>query len=585
MTTETEEEFDALEFFKSEIRSEDISVRIECISRLDLIANALGPAVALSSLVPLIFECVKGVFCSDDDEVLLAFARYIPLLCRFLPEETGPVALVQILESLAGQDETVIREAAVKSLGVIAEECKAVCKQACLPALIRLFKADWFSLKLSACGLAHFVYPQVPDESKAQIRGLYIACANDETPMVRRSAAFHLFEMIKVTEKPFVISELIPVFENLAHDETQEAVRSSCVAASEALCSRLDEAEMTVHVRDTVASLATDKSWRVRLAVVKVYGELCRLLGKASTESHLVEPLALLIKDQEPDVRKTAVIALCNTAELLTPTIVVSTFVPLFSLISKDPVQQVRSALSSCIASLAKSLGKDFTIAHLIPLLMDSVKDDHPTIRYMATGSIGTICEVVQEPPVISQLIDLLQALSHDSNWRTRLAVLEQIPHLSRLLGREVFEAKLQNLFLSFFGDAVHAVREALTIEIGCLVSQLGEEWTVNHLVSKITSLYSSTNSFSSRIAILHTLPKLALVISRPEDINTFLLPTLEEGVRDPVPNVRFVACAVARDLLGSSATEKSTVVKHLQPLLDDQDSDVRYFASRAVHA
>lgn len=585
MTTETVEDFDALEFFKSEICSEDLSIRVECIERMDLIAHALGPSIALSKFVPLISDCVKGVFCSDDDEVLLAFAKFIPSLRPCLPKEADSMALVPILEYLASQDETVIRDAAVKSLGILAAESKAVCNEACLPALTRLFKAEWFSSKLSACGLAHFVYPHVTDESRSQIRALYAASASDETPMVRRSAAFHLHEMIRVVENAFVISEMLPVYQNFAQDDTQEAVRSSCVAASQSLCDRFQEIpEIKMCVRDTVAALALDKSWRVRLAVVKVYGELCKCIGKVGTVSHLLDPLVLLIKDQEPDVRKTAIVAFCNTADLLGSSVVVNTLVPLFGSISKDPVHQVRSALSSCVGSLARALGKDFTITHLIPLLMESVKDDHANIRFLTTGSIGAICQVVGEPTIVSQLIILLHSLSQDSNWRTRLAVLQQIPCISRLLGKEVYETKLESLFVSFFGDAVHAVRDSLSKEIGSLVSDLGEQWTVNHFASKIVCLYSNSNSYSSRIAILHTLPKLANVMSDPDDVKRLLLPTLEQGCRDQVPNVRFVACAVARDLLASSAAlQKTAVTQQVQPLLQDQDMDVRYFASRAV--
>ena len=589
MTEEIVEDVDALDLFKSEMRSEDLSIRIDCISHLDVIAHALGKSKALTTLVPLISDCVKGVFCTDDDEVLLSFAKYIPNMVPYLPEESGSLALVPILESLASQDETVIREAAVDALGKIARVSPPVCAQSCFPALIRLFKADWFSSKLSACGFAHYVYPFVSDENKSQIRSLYISCANDETPMVKRAAAAHLYELLAVVEKPSVIAEFVPVYQTLSQDETQESVRSSCVAASLVLCRMFDVNESRQLVRDTVAALAMDKSWRVRLAVAKVFGELCKCIGRESMVSHLLDPLLALMRDQEPDVRKAAVGALQETASLLTANEVVTAIVPLFPVICRDPVQQVRSALSSCIGPLAKTLGKEFTITHLLPLLMDLVKDEHPTIRYNATGSIGIICQVLNgsaDNASVNQLVALLHTLSLDTNWRTRLAVLEQIPTLCELLGKELFESKLESLFLSFFGDSVHAIRAALTAEIGKLVEQLGDEWTVNHFVNKVLTLYSETNSYSSRIAILQTLPKLAAAIANPEDTKRLLIPVLEKGCRDAVPNVRFIACAVVRELLGveDSAGAVGQVIRaSVEPLVKDIDMDVRYFAGRAV--
>ena len=587
---------DALELFKAEIRAEDLPVRIECVKHVDVIAHALGKDNAISVLVPLISDCVKGIFCSDDDELLLSFAKNLPKLVPYLPVESGPTALIGPLEFLANQDETVIREAAVESLGKLSRISKSVCDDACYPALLRLFKgtlfewclhvfvAEWFSPKLSACGLAHFVYPSVGAEARAQIRMLYIGCANDETPMVKRAAASHLHKLLPVMEKEFVISEVVPVYQMFATDDTQEAVRCSCVASSVALCELLNESEINMHARDTITALATDKSWRVRLAMAKVLGRLCQSLGRESMVSHLLAPMMAMMQDQEPDVRKAAVSSLHETAGLLSPEEVAVAIVPLFSVIGKDPVQQVRSALSACIGPLAKTLGNDFTLTHLLPLLMESIKDDYPTIRFNATGSIGSICEVLGNDPqyqsTITSLVSLMHTLSQDANWRTRLAVLEQIPILCKLLGKEVFEQKLESLLLSFFGDSVHAIRAAVTQEIGKVVLLIGEEWAVNHFANKVLSLYSETNSYSSRIAILQTLPKLKAVMKNADDVKRLLFPPLEKGCRDLVPNVRFVACEVIAEMFPKNL---DALRPSLDTLATDVDIDVRYFAQRAV--
>ena len=582
-------EVDALELFRCDIRAEELAVRVECVKHMRAVAHALGKEKTLNSFVPLIAECVKGLFCSDDDEVLLAFAKYIPTLTPYLPVESGPGAIVPVLEYLASQDETVIREAAVKSLGILASRDAVQCNQICFPALIRLFKSEWFSPRISACAFASFVYPHVADEPKAQIRALYIACAtNEEAPMVRRAAAANLTQFIGVVEIGFVVSDLIPVFHSLAKDETQEPVRTSCVHAATRMCEIFAQEEANLHMCETIADLATDKSWRVRLAVTKVYGKLCKCLGPDSTSSHLLYPLVALIRDQEPDVRRAAVAALPDTASLLHVSEVVETLVPLFSVIIKDPVQQVRAALSGCIGPLAKSLGKEFTLDHLIPLLTDAVKDESPVIRYQSTGSIGSICEVLQDPVFqksLNQMISLMIALSQDSNWRTRLAVLEQIPVLCRLHGRDFFESKLENLFLSFFGDSVYAVRAALTDQIGVLAEFLGEEWTTNHFLQKVLTLYSLTSPYSTRVAILQTLPRIASVMRDTEDVSKLLLPTLEKGCTDPVANVRFVACSVIAEIAntGKKSSLRKSVINELDNLIKDNDIDVQYFALKAL--
>lgn len=582
-------EVDALELFRADIRVDELTIRVECIKHLNAIAHALGKEKALSLLVPLIFECVKGVYCSDDDEVLLAFAKCIPSLLPHLPHDSGTSAVVPVLEYLASQDETVIREAAVDSLGSIASRDILHCNQTCFPALIRLFKSEWFSPRLSACALSSFVYPHVPDDSKSQIRALYISCAtNEEAPMVRRAAALNLPRLVPVMEKDFLVTDLIPVFHTLAKDETQEPVRTNCVHAATQMCDIFTQIEANTHMCETVADLATDKSWRVRLAVAKVYGKLCKCLGPESTSLHLLYPLVALIRDQEPDVRKAAVSSLPDMVPLLQKSEVIDTLVPLFAVIIKDPVQQVRAALSSCIGTLAKCLGKEFTLDYLIPLLTDAVKDESPVIRYQATGCIGPICEVLQDPMFLkslNQMVSLMNTLAQDSNWRTRLAVLEQIPALCRLHGRDFFESKLENLFLSFFGDSVHAVRTALTDQIGKLADFLGENWTTQHFLQKVLSLYSLTSPYSTRVAILQTLPNIANVIRSTDDVNKLILPTLEKGCTDPVANVRFVACLAISGIAhtGKRSHIRKSVIHELDNLIKDTDSDVQYFALKAL--
>jgi serine/threonine-protein phosphatase 2A regulatory subunit A len=582
-------EVDPLELFRSDIKVEDLVVRVQCIKHMNAVAHALGKEKALSVFVPLIMECVKGLFCSDDDEMLLAFAQHIPSLIHHLPTDSGAGALVPILEYLASQDETVIREAAVSSLGFIAAKDPVHCNQTCFPALIRLFKSEWFSPRISACAFASHVYSHVSEDSKSQIRALYISCAtNEEAPMVRRAAASNLMDFIGVLDKQVVVSEIIPVFHGLAKDETQEPVRTSCVHAATRMCEIFAQEEANLHMCKTVAELATDKSWRVRLAVAKVYGKLCKCLGPQSTSTHLLYPLVELIRDQEPDVRKAAVAALPDVTPLLPMSEVIDCIVPLFSVVIKDPVQQVRAALSACIGELARLLGKEFTVDHLIPLLTEAVKDELPVIRYESTASIGSICEVLQDPvfqKTLNQMISLLNALAQDTNWRTRLAVLEQIPVLCRLHGRDFFESKLENLFLSFFGDSVYAVRGALSDQIRVLADFLGDEWTSQHFLQKVLSLYSLSSPYSTRVAILQTLPKIAGVMRNFDQVNKLIIPILAMGCTDPVANVRFVACSMIVKIAneGKRSGLKLSAMKELEVLKKDADIDVQYFALKAL--
>jgi serine/threonine-protein phosphatase 2A regulatory subunit A len=576
---------EVIELFKSELSSEVAEARVGCIERLEILAYALGPDLALSKLVPVISDCIRGDVFANDDEILLAFAKHLPSIVSRLPSPNGVIAVVGLLESLANQDETVIREAAVQSLGGIATSVPGAGKDVCFAALMRLFRGEWFSSKMSACGLAHYVYPSVTPEHRSQIRTLFLQCAGDEMPMVKRAASLHLKDLILVVEKEYLIAELVPIYQVLAKDETQEIVRTNCVSSTVALCGIFDSKESNMYLLETVSGLANDKSWRVRLAVAKMYGVFSNALGGESVKSNLLTPLMhMIIRDQEPDVRKAGVNALEPVCHLLSQEEILHSIIPLLPLVSKDQVQAVRAALSEALPGLAATFSKHLVEDHLIPLLLDQVKDEHPTIRFNATSAIGTVCRVLKETDpgsrIIAQLISLLLTLALDTNWRTRVAVLEQVPVLSELYGKALFESKLENLFLSFFGDSVYAIRESLTRQIGVLANIIGEEWTVKHLLPKVLSLYSDNSSYSSRIAILQALARLAAVMKSSTQIQTLILPILERGFADPVPNVRFTACKVAADIkthIGPMFDPKIT------PLVDDLDVDVRFFAQKVV--
>jgi len=58
-----------------------------------------------------------------------------------------------------------------------------------VPLLIRLATGDWFTSRTSACGLFGSAYARTEDQKlRAELRAHFKKLAEDETPMVRRSA-------------------------------------------------------------------------------------------------------------------------------------------------------------------------------------------------------------------------------------------------------------------------------------------------------------------------------------------------------------------------------------------------------------
>ncbi|KAK0077086.1 hypothetical protein PV325_004477, partial [Microctonus aethiopoides] len=171
-----------------ELKNEDVQLRLNSIKKLSTIALALGADRTRSELMPFLTETIY-----DEDEVLLALAEQ---LGSFTPLVGGPEYvhyLLPPLEALAAVEETIVRDKAVDSLRTIASlHSSAHLEDNFVPLVQRLASGDWFTSRTSACGLISVCYPRVSPATKAELRNHFRNLCQDDTPMVRRSAASKL---------------------------------------------------------------------------------------------------------------------------------------------------------------------------------------------------------------------------------------------------------------------------------------------------------------------------------------------------------------------------------------------------------
>lgn len=89
-----------------ELKSDDVTLRLNAIHRIGTIALALGPARAREELVPFLQDSLD-----DEDEVLLALAEELnPAFAEHLGGSDYAHLLLGPLENLAAVEETVVRE-------------------------------------------------------------------------------------------------------------------------------------------------------------------------------------------------------------------------------------------------------------------------------------------------------------------------------------------------------------------------------------------------------------------------------------------------------------------------------------------
>lgn len=113
-------------------------------------AMVMGKDDTENTLVPSILESVD-----DEDEILFTLAASLGKMKDCVHNVR---LLLEPLERLAAVEETVVRDAAVKSVGQIADKLDAEgCSLAC-DMVLRLASADWFTGRCSACQLVPIVY-------------------------------------------------------------------------------------------------------------------------------------------------------------------------------------------------------------------------------------------------------------------------------------------------------------------------------------------------------------------------------------------------------------------------------------------
>ena len=134
------------------------------------------------------------------------FRELIPDKTIFLP----------LLEQLAKVDETVVREQAARSLPTISESLSdPEMQNVFTPLVIRLAQSEWFTGRVSSCGLFYHAYAR-SNAQKERLRKKFMELCQEDTPMIRRACASKLGQFSTQLDKQHVIQELLPIFRQLS---------------------------------------------------------------------------------------------------------------------------------------------------------------------------------------------------------------------------------------------------------------------------------------------------------------------------------------------------------------------------------
>ncbi|KAL9619005.1 MAG: hypothetical protein Q9160_006326 [Pyrenula sp. 1 TL-2023] len=587
-----------------ELKHDDVLLRLNAIHRLSTIALALGAERTRDELIPFLDDSVE-----DEDEVLTALSEELGNFVEYVGGPEYGHCLLSPLENLAAIEEPLVRDKAVESLNKICEQLSAhQVEENFVPLTIRLSKADWFTSKISATGLYTIPYKKSSTHVQQALRQQFGHLVHDETPMVRRSSANNLAKFIREVPAPIVIEEMIPLFQHLAGDD-QDSVRLLTVDVLISIAEEIPKEQHSSHgvLLTALRSLFEDKSWRVRYMVADRYEKIARAMDDEVVTRDLVPAFVKLLKDSEAEVRTAIAGQIPGFCGLVDRDTLLNEIMTSIEDLVSDPSQHVRAALGTQISGLAPILGKEETIAHLLPMFLQMLKDEFPDVRLHIISKLEMVNNVIGIELLSQSLLPAIVQLAEDKQWRVRLAIIEYIPLLASQLGVKFFDEQLSTLCMSWLGDTVFSIREAATQNLKKLTEVFGVKWANDAIVPKVVAMGKHPN-YLYRMTTCFAITILAPVVTL-DIIKESILPILDQLVGDPIPNIRFNTAksyAVLIDTLRrlpadgtlsdlESANGKpqpsskgrdlidQKITPNLEKLQQDEDVDVRYFATTAA--
>ncbi len=184
------------------------------------------------------------------------------------------------------------------------------------------------------------------------------------------------------------------------------------------------------------------------------------------------------------------------------------------------------------------------------------------------------------------------------------------MPLLAGQLGVEFFDDKLNGLCMGWLVDHVFAIREAATNNLKKLVEKFGVEWAQSTVIPKVLAMARDQN-YLHRMTCLFCINVSLLSVSSVTDhkcgskayracfsimqvlseacglevTGKVLLPTVISMAGDNVANVRFNVAKTLQKLTARTEPQSThgTIKPVLDKLIQDNDVDVKYFASEAL--
>ena len=176
-----------------------------------------------------------------------------------------------------------------------------------------------------------------------------------------------------------MLSELISSVKQLISDD-QDQVRVLGLKSLKHVAKVLSKDENKQHTLPIIIAATEDKSWRVRLALSKIFAELAEAFGKEVADVSLIQIFTNLLRDAENDVRSASILSLSKFIKIVSPEKLVI-IVPHLQYLAKDSVFNVRSGTTEVIGVMCSLVTKEIAQQKLLPHILEMFNDEHKEVN------------------------------------------------------------------------------------------------------------------------------------------------------------------------------------------------------------
>lgn len=235
---------------------------------------------------------------------------------------------------------------------------------------------EYFTGKVSACYLIRMCYEKAGKE-KEKLRNLYFKLCDDETPLIKRTAAKEFGPLCLVMEKEIVNPEMINYFKKFMTDsDSVKVIALSSLIHLVKLFQNTDNQRLNVQV---VVAASEDKSWRVRHELAKIFPQLIDGFGNQINE--LVPTLGNLIKDSEMEVRNASLEGLSQMIKFFNTEKVTICIIPAILSVANESSAHVKASIGECMGPIARSVGYSTFNTKMCTLFDSLMKDENADVR------------------------------------------------------------------------------------------------------------------------------------------------------------------------------------------------------------